>query len=344
MHDGLLHKLARRSLQAALTLLGITLLAFGLVHLIPGDPVQMMAGTRRLDPAFHAEMLQRLGLDRPLPEQYLKYLLQALQGDLGRSLVTQEPVLAEFLHLFPATLELTFAALLFAALLGVPAGVVAAVRQGRLPDRLVGALSAFGSAVPVFWWGLLLIMAGAVGLAHWAPALALPVAGRIALEYDVAPRTGLMLVDAWLGDEPGAWRSALSHLLLPAIVLGTAPAAMLARMTRAAMLEVLRADYIRTARAQGLGEARIVWRHALRNALLPLLTVGGMLAGSLLGGAVFTETVFSWPGVGSWLVHAIARRDYPVLQGGVLITAALMVLTNLLVDLLYTLADPRLRH
>ena len=339
MAAALLHRLA----LAALTFLGITLLAFALVHLIPGDPVQLMAGERRLDPAFHAEMLHRLGLDRPLGEQYLRYLGHALQLDLGRSVVTQEPVWSEFSKLFPATAELSAAALALALLLGVPAGVWAAQKRGGWADRSVGGLAMLGTSMPVFWWGLLLIMAFSVALREWAPGWALPVAGRMALEFDVPVRSGFMLIDAALVDEPGAWRSALSHLVLPAVVLATGPAAVLARMTRAAMLDVLGEDYVRTARAKGLGERRVIWLHVLRNALLPLLTVAGMITGGLLGGAVFTETIFSWPGVGKWLIDAIGRRDYPVLQGGILIAATLMIGVNLLVDLLYAMADPRLR-
>lgn len=329
---------------AALTFVGIALLAFVLVQLIPGDPVQAMAGTRRLDPAFHAEMLQRLGLDRPLHEQFTGYLWRALQLDLGRSLVTQAGVWDEFVQLFPATLELSLAALGIAIPLGVGAGVWAAARRGGWVDRLVCGAAMLGAAMPVFWWGLLLIMVFAVGLRDWAPALALPVAGRLGLQYDVPTRSGLMLLDTLLAAEPGAWLSAVAHLVLPAVVLATAPLATMARMTRAAMLDVLVEDFVRTAYAKGLRERRVVAVHALRNALLPLLTVAGVMLGSLLGGAVFTETLFAWPGVGKWLVDAIGRRDYPVLQGGILITATLMIGVNLVVDVLYALADPRLRR
>ena len=336
--------LLRRLGLAALTFVGIALLAFVLVQLIPGDPVQAMAGTRRLDPAFHAEMRQRLGLDRPLAEQFGHYLWHAVQLDLGRSLVTQAGVWDEFLHLFPATLELSLVALAIALPLGVAAGVAAAARQGGWVDRLVSGAAMLGASMPVFWWGLLLISLFSIGLRNWAPGLALPVAGRMDLAFDVPVRSGLMLVDALLADEPGAWRSALAHLVLPATVLATAPLAVLARMTRAAMLDVLGEDYVRTARAKGLRERRVVGVHALRNALLPLLTVAGVLVGTLLGGAVFTETLFAWPGVGKWLVDAIGRRDYPVLQGGILITATLMMAVNLAVDALYLLAVPRLRR
>jgi dipeptide transport system permease protein len=335
--------LLRRLALAALTFVGISLLAFVLVQLIPGDPVQSMAGTRRLDPAFHAEMRQRMGLDRPLAEQFITYLGHALQLDLGRSLVTQTGVWEEFLQLFPATLELSLAALAIALPLGVAAGVWAAARQGGWADRLICGAAMLGASMPVFWWGLLLITVFSIGLREWSPALALPVAGRLGLEYDVPVRSGLMLLDT-LGAERVAWRSALAHLVLPATVLATVPMATMARMTRAAMLDVLAEDFVRTARAKGLRERSVVGVHALRNALLPLLTVAGVVVGSMLGGAVFTETLFAWPGIGKWLVDAIGRRDYPVLQGGILITAALMIGVNLAVDALYALADPRLRR
>jgi dipeptide transport system permease protein len=336
--------LLRRLALVVPTFLGITLLAFSLIHLIPGDPVQVMAGERRLDPAFHAEALHRLGLDRPLWQQYGAYLGKALQLDLGESFVTHEPVWREFAQLFPATLELSLCALGLAIVAGVAAGVLAAVKRGSWLDHGVMGLSLAGFSMPIFWWGLLLIMFFSVGLRDIAPDWALPVSGRIALEFDIPPRTGLMLVDAWLSGEAGAWRSALSHLVLPSIVLGTVPLAVVARMTRSALLEVLREDYVRTARAKGLSPLRVVGVHALRNALVPVITVIGLLVGTLLGGAVLTETIFSWPGVGKWLIDAIGRRDHPVVQGGILITATLVIVVNLVVDVLYGLVNPRIRH
>jgi dipeptide transport system permease protein len=326
------------------TFLGITLLAFSLIHLIPGDPVQVMAGERRLDPAFHAEVLQRLGLDRPLWEQYGAYLWKALHLNLGESFVTHEAVWSEFLKLFPATLELSICALFLAVVIGVLAGVLAAIKRGSVLDHGVMGLSLTGFSMPIFWWGLLLIMFCSVYMREWAPAWALPVSGRLALEFDIAPRTGFMLIDAWLSGEPGAFKSALSHLVLPSIVLGTVPLAVIARMTRSSMLEVLREDYVRTARAKGLSPVRVVFVHALRNALVPVITVIGLLVGTLLGGAVLTETIFSWPGVGKWLIDAISRRDYPVVQGGILIVATLVIVVNLLVDVMYGLINPRIRH
>jgi len=336
--------LLRRLALVVPTFLGITLIAFSLIHVIPGDPVQVMAGERRLDPVFYAETLARLGLDRPLWEQYLNYLWKALHLDLGQSFVTHEAVWSEFGKLFPATLELSVCALLLATVLGLLAGVLAAIRRGSWLDHGVMGLSLTGFSMPIFWWGLLLIMFFSVGMREWAPDFALPVSGRLALEYDIPPRTGFMLIDAWLAGEPGALRSALSHLVLPSVVLGTIPLAVIARMTRSAMLEVLREDYVRTARAKGLSPARVVFVHALRNALVPVITVIGLLTGTLLGGAVLTETIFSWPGIGKWLIDAIGRRDYPVVQGGILIVATLVIAVNLAVDLLYGLVNPRIRH
>jgi len=334
----------RRLALVVPTFLGITLLAFSLIHLIPGDPVQVMAGERRLDPAFYKEVMQRLGLDRPLYEQYGAYLWKALHLDLGESFVTHEAVWSEFLKLFPATMELALFALLIASVFGLLVGVLAAIKRGTVLDHGAMGLALTGFSMPIFWWGLLLIMFFSVAMRDIAPALALPVSGRMALEFDIVPRTGFMLIDAWLSGEAGAFRSALSHLVLPAIVLGTIPLAVIARMTRSAMLEVLREDYVRTARAKGLSPARVIFVHALRNALVPVVTVIGLQVGSLLGGAVLTETIFSWPGVGKWLIDAIGRRDYPVVQGGILITATLVIVVNLIVDVLYGWVNPRIRH
>jgi dipeptide transport system permease protein len=322
-------------------LLGVTLVAFALIRLIPGDPIEIMAGERRLDPAQHAALMQQLGLDQPLPVQYLQYLGQLVQGDLGKSLVTREPVVAEFVVLFPATIELALAAFVLALAVGLALGLAAALRRGSWLDQLVMGVATLGNSMPVFWWGLILIMFFSVGL-QWTP-----VSGRIGIEYDVPLVSGFMLVDAalasWRGQEPGAFTSALVHLVLPATVLGTIPMATIARMTRSAMLEVLREDYMRTARAKGLAPARVVLHHGLRNALIPVVTVLGMQVGSLLGGAVLTETIFSWPGIGKWLIDAIARRDYPVVQAGILVSALIFIVVNLLVDVLYGVLNPRLR-
>lgn len=329
----LLHRLA----TLVPTLLGVTLAAFALIRLIPGDPVEIMVGERRLEPAAHAALMAQLGLDQPLPAQYWAYVKQLAHGDLGKSLVTREAVSAEFAVLFPATVELATAALLLALCVGLPLGLAAALKRGSWFDQAVMALATIGHSMPVFWWGLILIMAFSVGL-EWTP-----VSGRVGIEFDIATVTGFMLIDSALSDEPGAFASSLSHLVLPAVVLGTIPMAVIARMTRSSMLEVLREDYMRTARAKGLNPARVIVVHGLRNALIPIVTVLGLQVGSLLGGAVLTETIFSWPGIGKWLIDAIARRDYPVVQAGILVSALVFITVNLIVDLLYALVNPRLR-
>ncbi|WP_349616005.1 ABC transporter permease subunit [Azotobacter salinestris] len=330
--------LARRLGLLIPTFLGVTLLTFALIRLIPGDPVEVMMGERRLDPQMHAEAMHRLGLDRPLHEQYLNYLGQLARGDLGQSLRTRESVWSEFASLFPATVELALAALLLAGVLGLLAGTLAALKRGSVLDHGTMGLALTGYSMPIFWWALILIMFFSVELG-WTP-----VSGRLDPLYDVEPVTGFMLIDTLLSEEQGAFLDALRHLILPAIVLGTIPLAVIARMTRSAMLEVLREDYIRAARARGLSPARLVFVHALRNALVPVLTVFGLQVGSLLSGAVLTETLFSWPGIGKWLIEAIGARDYPVVQNGILLIAALVILTNFVVDILYGLANPRIRH
>ena len=320
------------------TFIGMTLLAFFLIRLVPGDPIETLAGERGIDPARHAVLLKEYGLDKPLFVQYGIYIGRVLHGDLGKSVITQEPVIREFLALFPATVELALCAIAFALILGIPAGIIAAVRRNSLFDHGVMATSLTGYSMPIFWWGLLLILFFSVYL-RWTP-----VSGRIAIQYFFEPVTGFMLIDSLLSGQEGAFTSALRHLILPSIVLGTIPLAVIARMTRSSMLEVLNEDYIRTARAKGLSPWRIINLHALRNALIPVITVIGLQVGALLAGAILTETIFSWPGVGKWLVESIRRRDYPILQGGVLLVATVIILVNLTVDLLYGLINPRIRH
>ncbi|WP_282344668.1 MULTISPECIES: ABC transporter permease subunit [Pseudomonas] len=330
--------IARRLGLLIPTFFGVTLLTFALIRLIPGDPVEVMMGERRIDPQMHAEAMHRLGLDKPLYAQYLDYIGDLAHGDLGQSLRNQESVWHEFLALFPATLELSLAALIFASVLGLLAGMIAALKRGSAFDHGVMGLALTGYSMPIFWWGLVLIMFFSVYLG-WTP-----VSDRLDLLFDVPPVTGFMLIDTLLSDEDGAFLDALRHLILPAIVLGTIPLAVIARMTRSAMLEVLREDYVRTARAKGLSPTRVVVVHALRNALIPVLTVFGLQVGALLAGAVLTETIFSWPGIGKWLIEAIGARDYPVVQNGILLIACLVILVNFVVDILYGLVNPRIRH
>jgi dipeptide transport system permease protein len=333
MFSFLLRKLA----SAIPTFIGITLVAFFLIRLVPGDPIEVMVGERKLDPETHAALMQRMGLDQPLYVQYWRYVTDLAHGDLGTSLVTREPVLKEFLVLFPATLELALVALLLAIVVGMPAGMIAGLKRGSSVDHGVMGVAMTGYSMPIFWWGLIMIMFFSVDLG-WTP-----VSGRIAIEYDIPPVTGLLLVDSLISGEQGAFLSAARHLILPVIVLGTVPMAVIARMTRSSMLEVLREDYIRTARAKGLAPTRILVVHALRNALIPVITVIGLQVGSLLAGAVLTETIFSWPGIGKWLIDSIARRDYPVVQTGILVSATIFVVVNLVVDLLYGWVNPRIR-
>jgi dipeptide transport system permease protein len=319
------------------TFLGAALLAFLLIHAIPGDPIQMLLGERVVDPVRHQELLAQIGLDRPLPIQFVDYIWHVLQGDFGKSIMSKESVLSDFFARFPATLELAFCAMVFAIVIGIPAGVLAAERRGSAYDHALMGVALTGYSMPIFWWGLLLILFFSLHLG-WTP-----VSGRIDLDYYFEDGTNFMLYDALVSDQEGAFVSALSHLILPSIVLGTIPLAVIARMTRSAMLEVLGEDYVRTARAKGLSGFRVVGIHALRNALIPVVTVIGLQVGTLMGGAILTENIFSWPGIGSWLVNSIYQRDYPSVQGGVLLIAAFVILVNLAVDLIYGLLNPRIR-
>jgi dipeptide transport system permease protein len=320
------------------TFFGMTLLAFFLIRLVPGDPIETLAGERGIDAARHALLLHEYGLDQPMLVQYGIYIGKVLQGDFGKSLITQAPVLQEFAALFPATVELALCAMVFALLLGIPAGILAAVKRNSFLDHGVMGVSLTGYSMPIFWWGLLLILLFSVQLDLT------PVSGRISVQYFIEPTTGFLLIDSLLSDEKGAFWSAFTHLILPTIVLGTNPLAVIARMTRSAMLEVMGEDYIRTARAKGLSSMRVIAVHALRNALIPVVTVIGLQVGVLFTGAILTETIFSWPGVGKWLIEAIGRRDYPVLQGGMLLLGVIVMAVNLLVDLTYGIINPRIRH
>src|SRR5471032_458565 len=297
----------RRILLTIPTFVALMFATFVAIRLVPGDPVEVRVGEHGISPERLAQFRHDLGLDQPVWLQFWHYVVQLLHGDLGTSVATNQPVLTEFLTLFPATLELAFFGMLLATLVGLPAGAIAAVKRGTWFDQVLMGLSVTGYSMPIFWWGLLLIMF--VG-ERWGWT---PVSGRIDLiNYYFEPKTGFMVIDAWLSGQAGAVKDALRHLILPAIVLGTVPLAVIARMTRSAMLEVLGEDYVRTARAKGLPAWRIFGVHAMRNALIPVVTVIGLQIGVLFTGALLTETIFSWPGVGKWLIEAIGRRDYPV--------------------------------
>jgi dipeptide transport system permease protein len=330
--------LFRRLLLVIPTFIGIVALTFFLIRLAPGDPILLIAGEYGVSAERYAELQQQFGYDRPLFIQFVDYLWQVLNGNLGLSVVTQTPVLEEFLNLFPATLELALIAMLLAVLLAIPAGVLAAVKRNTIIDHSITTISLIGYSMPIFWWALLLISLFSVNLG-W-----LPVAGRLNFLYDIETVTGFMLIDTLIANDRDAFFDALYHLALPAIVLATIPLAVITRMTRSSMLEVLRQDYIRTARAKGLSEFSVIFKHALRNALIPVITVIGLQTSILMTGAILTETIFSWPGIGKWLLEAVYRRDYPVVQGGVLLIAGLVILVNVLVDMLYVLINPRLRQ
>lgn len=320
------------------TFVGITLLVFAMIRLVPGDPIELLVGERGMSAERHAKLRAEFGFDRPVIEQYGLYVADVLRGDLGKSIVTKQPVLHEFLALFPATLELSLFALVFAVVVGLPAGILAGIKRGSIIDHSVMTAALTGFSMPIFWWGLLLIILFS-GVLGWTP-----VSGRISLMYFFEPVTGFMLIDSLLSGQEGAFRSALLHIILPAVVLGTIPLAVIARQTRSAMLEVLNEDYMRTARAKGLGPMRIIGLHALRNALIPVVTVVGLQMGVLFSGAVLTETIFAWPGIGKWLIDSISRRDYPSVQGGILLIATTVILVNLCVDLIYGLINPRIRY
>ena len=320
------------------TFIGVSIIAFSFIRLLPGDPVALLSGERVMSPERHAQITHELGYDRPIVVQYFDYLWGVLTGDMGTSIVTKQPVLEQFLTLFPATLELSICAIIVAVVLGIPAGIFAALKRGTFFDQSIMGTALVGYSMPIFWWGLLLIILFS-GILQWTP-----VSGRISLLYYFPSVTGFMLIDSLLSGQEGAFKSALSHLILPTIVLATIPLAVIARQTRSAMLEVLGEDYVRTARAKGLPPFRVIGVHALRNAMIPVITTIGLQVGVLLAGAILTETIFSWPGIGKWMVDSVFRRDYPVIQAGLLMIAGIIMIVNLIVDLLYGLINPRIRH
>jgi len=327
----------RRILGLIPVLLGITLLVFFLIRLIPGDPVITMLGDRA-SPQDIERVREQLGLNDPLHIQYLKYMGQLLRGNLGQSIINRTDVTFELAYRFPATIEMVISAMLIGVSVGITVGVVSAIRRNSWFDVLgmIGAL--LGVSMPIFWLALILIYALAVN------RTVLPPSARLDVDLYVRRVTGFMLVDTLLEGDVYAFFNAIWHMILPSLVLSTVIMPALARITRASMLEVLRQDYVRTAWAKGLAEKVVVVRHALKNALLPVITVIGGQLGGLLGGAILTETVFSWPGMGTWTYRAILSRDYPIVQASVLVSATVYVFINLAVDILYAFIDPRIRY
>jgi peptide/nickel transport system permease protein len=330
--------IVRRLLLLIPILLGLTLLIFVFIHLLPGDPATTILG-ERATPENYARVRATLGLDRPLHEQYLSYMGGLLQGDLGRSFITNRDVVGDFLLRFPATIELSLAAMIFAVTLGIPLGMLTAKRRGTWIDQSGTVVALLGISIPIFFLGLILKYLFAIEF----PIL--PAEGRINLAAARFPSvTGFMTIDSLLALNFDGFIDAVRHLVLPAIALGTIPLAVIMRITRASVVDVLSEDYVRTARAKGLRERLIDNRHVLRNALLPVMTVIGLQTGLLLGGAILTETIFAWPGVGRWMYDAVTTRDYAVIQSGVLLLALIFVLVNLLVDVSYALLNPRIRY
>ena len=308
-----------------------------MVRAIPGDPAQIMLGQQATQ-AQVAQVRESMGLDKPIFLQYGLFLKDALGGDLGDSTVTGRPVTTELLTRFPATLELTAFAMLIAIIVGVPVGVISAVRQYSLLDKTTSVLALTGISMPIFWLAMILVVIFGVNLEL------LPFPGRLGPTTAITSITGVVLVDSLLTFNLAGFWDGLLHLIMPALALGTIPMAVIMRMTRSSMLEVLNEDYVRTARAKGVVPWRVVSKHALRNAMLPTITVIGLQAGLLMGGAIITETIFSWPGIGLYAYQSVGSRDYPSIQGVVLYGALLFVLINLLVDVLYAILDPRVRY
>ena len=318
------------------TLFGVTLMVFSMVHLSPGDPAVAILGDKANAQSVK-ELREQMGLDKPLYTQYYIYMSNIAKGDFGKSATSYEPVLEEFMDRFPATIELASIAMIIATILGVGAGIISAIKRYSIFDyaSMFGALA--GVSMPVFWLGLILIYFFAVKLG------VLPVSGRLGYEFDIEHITGLYLVDSLLVQDYEAFWDALKHLVLPAIALGTIPMAIIARMTRSSMIEVMKEEYIKTARAKGCSRFQVVVIHALRNALMPVVTIIGLMFGSLFAGSILTETTFSWPGIGKWLVNAVYQRDFPVIQSATLIIATVFIAINLIVDLLYAVINPKIR-
>ena len=335
-----LEHLVRRLLLMIPMAIGITLLLFVVTHIVPVNPLAVILTERSMeDPEAVQAATAKWGLDKPLPQQYLIYLGNLVQGDLGTSFKTKNPVTRDLKTFLPATLELALGSFVFALALGLPLGIISAIRTGSLTDHVTRVISLIGASMPPFWSGLLVLFLFYYKL-QWAPG-----PGRIDSRMG-APQsiTGLFVVDSLLTGNTPAFISSLSHLILPSIILGWFTLALVARITRSSMLEVLAQDYIRTARSKGLAERWVIIVHALRNALIPLVTLVGLAFAGLMSGAIMTETIFAWPGIGRYAVEASANLDYPAITGTTLLIAIIYMLVNIFVDLLYTIIDPRIRE
>lgn len=325
----------RRTLVVIPTLLGVTIVIFLMLAITPGDPAELLLGERATKESLDA-MREYLGLNQPLYVQYGLFLRRVVRFDLGETIWSREKVSREIRERFPATIELAVAAMLISSFFGILLGIISATKQYSWFDYVSMVGSLMGVSMPVFWLGLVLMLAFSLTLGWF------PMSGRLGVETDLTLITNFYILDAILTGNGEALKDALLHLALPAMALSTIPMAIVARMTRSSMLEVLRQDYIKTARAKGLSEVKIVLKHALRNGLIPVVTVVGLQFGILMGGAILTETVFAWPGIGKWLYDGVVKRDYMVIQGGTLLVATTFVLVNLVVDVLYAIINPRI--
>lgn len=327
----------RRLLIMIPVLIGVSVVVFFLIRSIPGDPALIMLGEHANEEAV-ARIRVQLGLDKPKVVQFFYFLFNIAKGDFGRSFVTNELVVLEIFKHFPATFELTVCSMIFGSVVGLVLGVTAATYRNSIIDYATTVISVAGISMPIFWLGLMVIILFSIKLPLF------PISGRLDPTIIFRGKTGLILIDSLSQGNLNVFKDAIYHLFLPSICLGTIPLASIARMTRSSMLEVLNQDFIRTAKAKGLPSRSVIYVHALRNALIPVVTVIGLQFGSLLGGAVLTETIFAWPGIGRLSIEAINARDYPVIQGCIIFFAFIFVLINLLVDVLYAFIDPRIRY
>ena len=332
----MLSYIIKRLFWAIPTLFGVSLLVFFMVHLTPGDPATALLGDHA-NKASVEKLREEMGLNKPLYEQYYIFAKKAISGDFGHSFKSKQPVIEEFKERFPATVELATVAMILAVFLGISAGIISAIKRYSIFDYGSMFIALAGVSMPVFWLGLVMIYFFSVSLG-W-----LPVSGRLGYEFYVDDVTGFYLIDTLIADDIEAFWDALKHLILPAIALGTIPMAIIARMTRSSMIEVMKEEYVRTAKAKGCSTMKVVLVHALRNAMMPVITIIGLMLGTLFAGAILTETTFSWPGIGKWIVNAVYQRDFPVIQSATLIIATIFIAVNLLVDLLYAVINPKIR-
>lgn len=325
----------RRILILIPTLLGVSIIVFLMLHMTPGDPAELLLGERATEETLNA-MREHLGLNQPLYIQYGMFLKRLMKGDLGETIWTRQKVWIEVKQRFPATIELSMVALCLSCFFGIIFGIISASKQYSIFDYLsmFGALA--GVSMPVFWLGLIFMLIFSLNLGWF------PISGRLSIDIDLEIITNFYILDAVLTRNWAALKDALWHIIMPAVTVSTIPMAIVARMTRSAMLDVLRQDYIKTAKAKGLSKFSVTFKHALRNALIPVVTTVGLQTGVLLGGAILTETIFAWPGMGKWMYDAVMQRDYMVIQGGTLFIAAIFVVINLCVDVLYSIINPRI--